>query len=180
MPRSLDLTPPHTEARFFGPAHTLQAMRKAAHGPRGERSLLVRSVTEQIVSGIHPKDYLSEILAIRYWVAKHVRYANDPTHVELIKDPQRLVEEVQARGIATGDCDDGATLIATMAMQLGRDARLVAVGFGKPGQYSHVFAKVLEPKSKTWIVCDPVAGTDEASMLARVKTRKEVDLNEAA
>jgi hypothetical protein len=48
----------------------------------------------------------------------------------------------------------------------------VTVGFGAPGKYSHVFCRVREPKSGTWIVCDPVAGTDEAKMLRKVTTSR--------
>lgn len=166
----LSLQPPTTIAGFSGAPDTLQAMVQAAHGDRGERSMLVRSMTEEITKGLIPKDYLGEIVAIRNWVAENVRYMNDSLHVEIVKDPQRLIEEWQARGVAIGDCDDIAVLIATMALQLGRVCEFVVVGFGGPGHYSHVFVRVLEPKSGKWIVCDPVAGTNERQMLGRVST----------
>lgn len=162
--------PPHQIRGFHGPPDTLAEMVKAAQGDRGERSVLVRSVTEEVVGQLWPKDYLGEILAINAWVSEHIVYLNDPLHVEFVKDPQRLCEEVLARGYARGDCDDIAVLIATMGMQVGRDAELVVVGFGEPGQYSHVFARLLDPRSGQWIVCDPVAGTTVASMLKRVTT----------
>lgn len=182
MPRvgRLDMEPAHRTTRFGGPLHTLREMRRVALGPRGEQSLLVRQVTEEVVRELQPKDYLSEILAIRYWVAERCRYANDHLHVEYLRDPQRLCEEILSKGKAVADCDDIATLIATMGMQLGRKAKFVAVGFGAPRDYSHVFAMLQEPKSKTWIVCDPVAGTDEERMLRKVTTHTEVDLDEAA
>jgi len=162
--------PPHQIRGFHGPPHTLAEMVKAAQGSRGEKSILVRSVTEEVIGELWPKDYLGEILAINAWVSEHAVYLNDPLHVELLKDPQRLCEEILARGYARGDCDDIAVLIATMAMQVGRDARLVAVGFGETGQYSHVFASVLDPRSEEWIVCDPVAGSTVGPMLKRVTT----------
>jgi hypothetical protein len=142
----------------------------AVQGPRGEQSLLVRQATEDVVRQVQPKDYLGEILAIRYWVTEKVKYVNDPLHVELVKDPQRLVEEILAHGTAIGDCDDIATLIACMCLQVGRVAEFVVAGFGEPGAYSHVFARAQEPRSGQWIVVDPVAGTDERGMLDRVTT----------
>lgn len=147
-------------------------MRKAVLGPRGERSIRVRSFAEWCVRGLQDKDYLSEIIAIRNAVAAHVRYVNDPARVELVKDPERIVEEIEATGRAVGDCDDIATFIATLASQIGREAEFVTVGFNasQPGNYSHVFPRVKEPKSGVWIVCDTVAGTQEARMLARVTT----------
>lgn len=166
----LVLSPPHQITGFSGPSTTLQGMVRAIQGPRGEASMLVRGKAEEVIGQLYPKDYVGEIVAINNWVAEHVRYVNDPMHVELLKDPQRLVEEIEERGFARGDCDDMACLTATMALQVGRHAQLVVVGFGSPGQFSHVFCRVQEPKSSKWIVCDPVAGSDVAGMLRRVTT----------
>src|SRR5690606_35492114 len=164
------LNPPHQIRGFKGPPDTLAEMVRAAQGPRGEKSMLVRSVTERVVGRIWPKYYLGEIIAINAWVSEHVLYLNDPMHVELLKDPQRMCEEVLERGIARGDCDDIAVLIATMALQLGKHAQFVVAGFGAPGSYSHVFARVLDPRSGEWIVCDPVAGSEVGAMLDRITT----------
>jgi hypothetical protein len=152
-------------------------MRAAITGPRGERSTLVRSVTESVVDGLQPKDYLSEILAIRHFVATRVRYLNDPVATEWVKDPQRMIEEILAHGKSSADCDEICTLILTMTRQVGRRGQIIVVGFGMPGSYSHTFARVEEPKTGKWIVCDPVAGTQEARMLSRVRTWRyyEVD-----
>jgi hypothetical protein len=156
---------------FKGAADTLQKMRDQVWGTRGEKSLVVRQMTEHIIRGLFPKDYQSEILAIRNWCTVNLRYTNDPLHIEWIKDPQRLVEEYIAHGKALADCDEIASLIATMALQCGRKADFVVAGFGgAAGQFTHVFARVLEPKSNTWIVCDPVAGTDTVNMLRRITT----------
>lgn len=166
----LSLNPPTRISGFKGPPDTLANMVAAAQGPRGERSMLVRSMLEQIVGRLWPKEYCGEILAVNNWVSEKVIYLNDPLHVELLKDPQRLCEEIQARGHARGDCDDIAVLIATLCLQLGRKARFVVAGFGEQGAYSHVFAQVQEPRTETWITCDPVAGTGVRNMLKRIST----------
>ena len=142
--------------------------------------MLVRSVTEEVVGALQPKDYLGEILAIRYWVTEHIRYVNDPLHVEVVKDPERIMEEILARGQASEDCDGIALMISTMCLQVGRVPEFVVVGFGEPGHYSHVFSRVKEPRSNQWIVCDPVAGSDERGMLDRVTTFYTKSLDEAA
>jgi len=166
--RALATTPPHTLSGFTGAPDTMRAMVRAVQGPRGEQSVLVRRMTEDVVREIYPKDYLGEIIAIRQWVATNLRYANDPVHVEYIGDPQRLAEDIQAHGKAVGDCDDIASLIACMALQVGRVAEFVCVGFGAPHEYSHVWTRVLESKSGKWVCCDPVAGLTEREMLGRV------------
>jgi len=56
----------------------------------------------------------------------------------------------------------------------------VIVGFGEAGQYTHVFVRIKEPRSGQWIVCDPVAGSDERGMLERVTTFYTKSLDEAA
>lgn len=168
----LALSPPHTLAPFQGPQTTIATMIQLAKGERGERSVYCKGVAESIVRQLQPKDYLSEILAVRYWVATHVRYVNDPLTVEWVKDAQRLLEEIGAHGRTVADCDEIALLIAVLCRQLGRETEFVTVGFGLPGRFSHVFTRVLEPKTQRWIVCDPVAGIGEASMLRRVRAHK--------
>jgi transglutaminase-like putative cysteine protease len=145
-------------------------MRRQVLGPRGERSIVVYQATENVVRGIQPKDYLSEILAVRNWIATRLRYKNDPLSTELVNDPQRLVEEIAKHGRAIGDCDDIADLAATMIRQLGREARWATVGFQHGAPHTHIFTIALEPKSNTWVVIDPVAGTQEHVMLSRVKS----------
>lgn len=132
--------------------------------------MVVRGATEYAVRRVQPKDYLSEMLAVRNFVAERCRYANDPVALELVKDPQRMIEEIQTHGITVVDCDEYALLIATMCRQLGRQSEWVTVGFGEQNHFSHVFDRSKEPKTAKWIVLDPVAGTKEASMLARVTT----------
>lgn len=171
--------PSYQLAGFNGSRDTLHAMVVAALGPGGERSPLVRAATEEAVGKLFPKAYDSEILSICFWVTQKVRYINDPMHLEMVKTPERLVTEIRGKGFARGDCDDIACLIATMCLLAGRNAQFVVVGFGEKGQYSHVFARVQEPRTKKWIVCDPVAGSDVRAMLRKVKTYQIWSLDEA-
>jgi hypothetical protein len=153
-------------------------MVSAAQGDRGERSMVVRGLLDELVAQMQPKDYAGEVVAVRNWVAEFIRYSNDPLHVELVKSPQTLVEEVMQRGVGVGDCDDLACLIATLCLQLGRDCQFIPCGFDEPGHYSHVFVRVQEPRTRQWIVCDPVAGTGERQMCERIKTYQIWSLDE--
>lgn len=160
--------PPYMLDRFDGAPDTMRAMVRMVQGPQGEMSMLVRRTTEHVVRDLHPKDYLGEILAIKNWVTTNCRYTNDQLHVELVQSAERMIKDVLEYGKAVTDCDDMAVLIATMALQVGRHAQFVVVGFGgQAHDYSHVFARVQDPKS-SWIVCDPVAGTGEREMLKRI------------
>ena len=167
---------------YRGTPYTVEKMIELCLGPRGEKSILVRRHAEQIVSTIRPKDYSSEVIAIYYWWTRSGRYTRDPVHVELLKDPQRLVEDADA-GRLVCDCDELATGIATDCLVIGAKARFVTVGF-KPGKrprglptsrlsqatgpFTHVFAQAQDPRTKIWWTLDPVAGRRVARMQNRV------------
>ena len=163
-------SPPTRIRPFHGPGDTVRTMIELCVGPRGEQSTLVRGVKDAITREVQPKDYFSEIQAVRNYVHEKVKYSNDALGVEQIQDPERMCDQIVKYGKCVADCDEIALLIACLCRQLGREVEFVIVGFGRPGQYSHVFCRVKEPKSGRWIVCDPVAGTDEATMLRRVTT----------
>ena len=162
---------------FRGPKDTLEKMAEFVLGDAGERSLLVRQFTEWVVRGVHPKDYLGQILAIRNAFAQPspwrqnvplFSYTNDPRHVELVKTPERMVREIQEHGTMLGDCDDYSVMSSTMCLQVGRNVDLVALGFA-PNTLSHVGARAEEPKSGAWIWMDGVAGPREAEASAKAK-----------
>lgn len=163
-------SPPTVIRPFHGPADTVREMIRMCVGPRGEQSTLVRNVKDHIIREVQPKDYLSEIIAVRNFVHEHCKYSNDALGVEQIQDPERICDQIVKYGKAVMDCDEQALIIATLCRQLGREVRFVIVGFGRQGSYSHVFAQVKEPKSGQWLTVDPVAGTDEASMMRRITT----------
>lgn len=168
--------PPAAISGFRGPRHTLEVMTQKASGLRGEQSIRVRQFTEAVVRGVEPKDYLGEMLAVRNVFLQRsprtghplFRYTNDPRHVELVKDPERLVEEVETYGSTLADCDEIACLAGTMLMCLGREVEWVALGF-QPGSLSHVAVRAREPKSGQWVFVDPVAGPKEQDAARRAK-----------
>ena len=178
MPLALFSRPQISLGRFQGTDDTARLMRQYALGPEGEQHFLVRQMAEKIVGSVAPKDYLGEILAIRHWgTSPVIRYTNDPRHVELVKTPVRALLEIQKNGFALLDCDEIALLLGSLGMSIGKEFSFCLVGFGAQGSYSHVFARLKEPKSSMWIVCDPVAGPNEPTMLRRVKTYKIVSVD---
>jgi hypothetical protein len=165
--------------KFHGTPDTIKMMIDYARGTEGEQNVLVRQYAEAIVRFLRPKDYLGEILAIRHWcTGPHLRYANDARHVEQVKSPFRTLTEVGTYGVSNLDCDDFATVIASLGMCLGREARYTMVGFGAANEFTHVFACLKEPRSGEWIICDPVAGTREHVMASTAKTFQHVSVDD--
>jgi hypothetical protein len=162
---------------FSGARDTLKLMSEQALGDRGERSMLVRHFTTWVVRDVWPKDYLGEILAIRNVLVQQspwrpgvplFRYTNDARHVEVVKDPQRQIEEILEHGTTQVDCDELACIASVMALQVGREVEYVALGFA-PDQLTHVGVRVKEPKSSRWIWLDGVAGPREKEAAARAQ-----------
>lgn len=164
-------------APFRGARDTLRLMADKALGPRGEQSALVRHFTTWVIADVAPKDYLGEMLAIRNCFVQPspsrpgtplFRYSNDPRHVELVKDPQRIIEEIIQHGTTIIDCDESTLLMATMLLQVGRKVEFVALGF-EPNALTHVGVRAEEPKSNRWVWMDSVAGPREAEAARRAK-----------
>lgn len=186
------LDAPGTTEPYRGTDHTVGTMIRLAKGvvdPRnmvrqslvGERSIPVRRHTEQIIANIRPKDYSSEIVAISRWWGNAGRYTRDPVHVEMLRDPDRLVMDALA-GKLSCDCDEFALAIASSCLTIGAPVQFVTVGFrprlpGQPKIHTHVFCRAQDPRTKQWWVLDPVAGRRVGQMLRRVKqyTIFEVD-----
>lgn len=162
-----------TVETYRGTDHTVRKMIELARGPRGEKSILVRRHAEQIVQNIRPKDYASEVIAISKWWGNNGRYTRDPVHVELIKDPERMIADA-TQGRLVIDCDEAALAIGTCCLVIGAEIEFVTVGFqpprfGVPKQHTHVFVRAQDPRTKLWWVLDPVAGRRTAQMLGRIK-----------
>ena len=177
------------EEPFRGAPHTVDHIKRVAIEAQGYYPL--RLLAEDIIGRLGPKDYLSEILAIYYWVCAHVRYANDPRNVELVRSPSEVLARVKrAVGALRGayanpntswkpslDCDDLTALLLGLFLSLGREVRIITVAFhdgfyNGERQYQHVYVQVREPRSMKWIVLDPVAAEQTGEMLRRVKAVK--------
>lgn len=165
---------------FKGTSDTIALMLAYARGNEGEQNARVRQWAETIVRQIAPKDYLSEILALRGWcTSPHLRYTNDARHVEQVKTPFRILSEIESTGVSLVDCDDIACLLAALGMSLGRAAAYTMAGFSRSDpQMTHVFCRLQEPRSGVWIVCDPVAGTREQEMLESAVRFETVSVDE--
>lgn len=139
----------------------LDGMRKfAIAGGRSTKIiLLAQNICQKVTSG----DYASEVLALTYWVCQNTRYVSDPTDVELVKDPERLIQT------GSGDCDDIAVLCAALLMAIGKRVAFMMVAFKNNPMPSHIFAVVQTPNG--WVPVDPVANRVTPQML-KDATRK--------
>lgn len=83
---------------------------------------------------------------LRSWLAAAWHFVRDPTGVELVFRPERLLDQYTNHGMASGDCDDAAVLSAALGKAIGLRARFVVLGFFGPRMpFSHVYTELLGP-----------------------------------
>jgi hypothetical protein len=155
---------------YKGAPSTVELIKKLAL--QSANDYPIRAFAEKIVQGIPSKDFVSEYLAIYYFVLARTRYMRDPRTVELVRSPGRIVRQLQAGHHPSLDCDDMTALICALVLALGGRCRIVTVAFRHmfyrgQRQFSHVFAQAFEPKSKKWITLDPVAGDQKTDDMHR-------------
>jgi transglutaminase-like putative cysteine protease len=160
---------------YRGAPTTVAAIRQAALS--AQNSYVVRELAEEICEKVKARDYVSEPLAIFYFVCAKTRYTRDPRTTELVRTPELIASQLRDGARPMLDCDDMAALICALCLAVGCPARVVTVAFrdmfyAGQRQYEHVFAQALDPKTQTWIVLDPVAGKRAKEMLRNTKAAK--------
>lgn len=121
-----------------GAIDTLRAMRGLARDAIRDPS---QGVRELALSVIGDAGWVGQARALQQWVQTNIRYVRDPIDasggVELVQSPQKTIE------YRAGDCDDQATLLASLLSAIGHPARFVALGFkGQPLSHVMVQTKV--------------------------------------
>lgn len=113
-----------------GTLSTLRKMRSLA--VRGASTWPIRGCAMSLVSYLPNKDYAGEARALHRFVQSNIRYLKDVHNVETLATPEKTLEFRQ------GDCDDHATLLASLLLSIGHPVRFVAIGY-VPGRFDHVF-----------------------------------------
>lgn len=104
---------------------------------------LVRGVAVQIARTVTPRDTSGQIAAIRSYLMQRVQFLHDPITVEWVHDPVRVLESIGAHYYASLDCDDVATLAASLGGAIGIPARFIVLGFFSPEHpMAHVYTEL--------------------------------------
>lgn len=128
-----------------GVHQTLAQMRRLVREYRTDAQL--RQAATSIVFLTPERNQLAEVDALFSWVQEHVRYVRDVHEVETLSSPDKTMQGL------VGDCDDQATLLATLLESVGYPTRFVATGYTYPDQLEHVYLQVFVDGD--WIDLDP-------------------------
>lgn len=114
---------------------------------RESRTLPAIIAAAQSIVGLQPPhDFQREAQTLFEFVRSRVRYVRDVHDVETITAPVFVLERM------CGDCDDKATLLASLYEAIGFPTRFVMAGYtGK--DFQHVYLQVLV--SNAWVTADP-------------------------
>lgn len=110
-------------------------------------ALPIRQAATSIVFLTPEKNEHAEVDALYSWVRDHVRYVRDIHEVETLSTPERTL---QGR---IGDCDDQATLLASLLEAVGYPTRFVVAGYYEHGSVEHVYLQAFA--GGDWIDLDP-------------------------
>jgi len=128
-----------------GVAQTIRAMRRLVNEGKHDLSLLSVAVTSIYLAP--PRDERAEADALLNAVRRRIRYVRDILDIETLAAPATT----WAR--QAGDCDDMATLLATLAELVGYPTRFVVAGYTDPNELEHVFVQILV--AGEWLDADP-------------------------
>lgn len=166
---------PTSKVAYNGAPQTIEVMSKAALDD--QRHFATRQIAESVCEGLDSKDYVSEYLALYYFLIQHTRYMRDPRRTELVRAPYVISEQILQGRRPSLDCDDMACWLASAILSVGGTGWFATVAFAKmmymgQVQYSHVFFTALEPRSRNKIILDPVAAEKTAEMRARISAAR--------
>lgn len=163
--------PATSRIAYAGAPQTIEVMRKAAL--EDANRFETRQLAESICEGLDSKDYTSEYMALYQCLLQRTRYMRDPRRTELVRAPYLVSQQILAGHRPSIDCDDGALWLAAAVLAVGGKVEFVTCAFQKLWmdgriQHSHVFSRALEPRTRSWIVLDPVAAEKTPQMLHRI------------
>lgn len=129
-------------------AQTISRMRDMVS--LGKREPKIRQLVGDLAFKCDPKDYYCYAQAAHNFCRDEIRYVFDPSGVELIENPVRILETRAA------DCDSIVILMASICESMGFPCRFVTIkaDLKRPDEFSHVFLEVKVPR-QGWIGSDP-------------------------
>ncbi len=126
--------------------YTVGVMRELVKAARIDPVMMNHAIS--IIHMVPAKDEFAEISALFDFVQNHVRYVRDVAGLETLADPRMTMQRL------VGDCDDQATLLATMLESVGYHTRFVMASY-TGGDFEHVYLQVLVPHLNEWLDLDP-------------------------
>jgi transglutaminase-like putative cysteine protease len=123
----------------------------------------VRELALRLTAGCPPRNLTCEYTQIQHFVRDQIRYVRDVRDVETLQTPKATLR------LGAGDCDDQATLVASLLESIGAKTRFEALGV-RGGGYEHVVSAVQAGVSKStgrpwWVPLETIFANVEPGWL---------------
>ncbi len=143
----------------WGIYQTVSALKGLIQQSLTDPDALIRLRAESILGPVAERDDLGEVTALFNFVENSLHYVDDPSGIELLKNPKFIDKEVTRQGYFMGDCDDASGYLAALLRAVGYGVQLVIVTpQDAPGwDYRHIYVRVWLPKMQTWLALDTTA-----------------------
>lgn len=108
---------------------------------------LIRQMALQVLhdKAIESQNHISEAIALGEFVQAKIVYRRDIDNIEQLQDPLKIAQDINARGVAVGDCDDMATFLAALLLSIGAQPKFRAVRYdSNTGHYNHIYVVVYD------------------------------------
>jgi len=116
----------------------------------------VRILAQQITKGLNTN--LGKARAIYNWIKQNIHYTRDPGGLDIYTRPSVLID------LGRGDCDDSATLYATLAGIVGVPVKLKVITQDQR-VWSHIYPLALNSKWLPYDAAAPVLPEQEVRYL---------------
>lgn len=144
------------------------------HVENGKADPAIRAIVAEALADVPERDYRKEIEALFHWVREHVRYTRDPHGIDTFQSPRRTVQ------LGIGDCDDMATLLASMLQSAGYDVCFRVVdSAGNGWDHIYVIAGYPPGNPQHWIALDPTVDRAPGWEVSGVKRKRDFCLGGA-
>lgn len=132
---------------YRGTAATIDRMRDLV--TLGKREKEIVALTGALIRDCKHKDYLDYARRCFEFCQREIKYAFDPSNVEMLESPLVTLQTRRA------DCDCISVLLASMFESLGFPARFktIRADSSRPDDFSHVFVEVKIPRHG-WVPAD--------------------------
>ncbi len=101
------------------------------------KSPIVDRLARELERGTDTEDEYCR--AVYAWLVQRVPFKRDPWMLEYVRHPEQLIADAAGGRLDGADCDDVATLGASLLAARGVDPVLIVVGRRPQAPYEHVF-----------------------------------------
>ena len=130
----------------------------------GIASAQVIDAARKVTARCQPYDAACETAKIYEFIRARFRYVAAPSRfgIEVMQTPEKMIEDIENYGRATGECEEMITLLASMLGAVNHEVALVYGGekAGSQDNYRHVWAADRLPSKGGWIHLDPTGYLD--------------------